>query len=304
MVAEYLSGVLGVKPHMARSMVDTAVLVAALFVLRCLVGRVIARNVDDAFRRYRLRRALDYVGGIIGAIFLVRIWFGGLENMGTFFGLLSAGVAVALSDVLANLAGWLFIIVRRPFVVGDRIEIDGKIGDVVDVRLFNTLLLECGNWVSADQSTGRTLVVPNGLIFKKPTANYTSGFNFIWEEIEVLVTFESDWKRAKQVLEQIVDEVAKPYARQARREIDEASKDRLIVYRHVDPIVYTSVQDSGVVLSIRYLAPVRKRRQLSSAIWERLLEAFQREPEIDLAYPTQRAYMNFVEGKPGLRPQK
>ena len=95
----------------------------------------------------------------------------GLRSLGTFLGLLSAGLAIALKDVVASMAGWIFILWRRPFQLGDRIQIGDRAGDVVDLRLFQFTLLEIGNWVDADQSTGRSIHVPNGAVFTEPLFN-------------------------------------------------------------------------------------------------------------------------------------
>ena len=123
-------------------------------------------------------------------------------SVGTFLGLVSAGIAIALKDPLVNMVGWLFILIRQPFKVGDRIQIGSAAGDVIDIRLFQFSINEIGNWVDADQSTGRIIHIPNGIVFTEPQANYTAGFQYIWHEISVLITFESDWKKAKQILKE------------------------------------------------------------------------------------------------------
>lgn len=99
-------------------------------------------------------------------------------------------MAIALADVLKNMAGWMYIPSRRPFRVGDRIEIEGTRGDVVDIRLFCFSLMEIGNWVDAEQSTGRLVHVPNGSVFINQVANYTEGFQYIWHEMPVRTFFQ------------------------------------------------------------------------------------------------------------------
>ena len=130
-----------------------------------------------------INKTLNYILGFIFFVATLVIWFGGLTGWSAYLGLVSAGLAIALQDPLVNLAGWIFISVRKPFVVGDRIEIGGHRGDVIDLRLFQFSLIEIGNWVDADQSTGRIIHIPNGWVFKQTTANYTAGFKFIWDEI-------------------------------------------------------------------------------------------------------------------------
>ncbi|MBE0591511.1 MAG: mechanosensitive ion channel, partial [Gemmatimonadales bacterium] len=238
-----------------------------------------------------------------GMLIVGRMWFEGIGPLATYLGLVSAGLAIALKDLVVNLAGWGFILWRRPFEVGDRIQIGEHVGDVIDVRIFQFTLLEVGNWVDADQSTGRLLHIPNGKVLNESLANYTRGFDYIWNELPVLVTFESDWKKAKALLAEIAARHAAHLTDEAERQIREVSRRFMIFYSTLTPTVYTSVADSGVMLTIRYLCAPRKRRSTAEAIWEEVLDAFAREADIDFAYPTYRYYDNRLEGKPGTRPQ-
>jgi small-conductance mechanosensitive channel len=232
-----------------------------------------------------------------------RIWFQGMGSLSTMIGLLSAGVAIALKDALVNLAGWLFIVWRRPFEVGDRIEVGDVAGDVIDLRIFQFTLMEIGNWVQADQSTGRIIHVPNGRVFTQTLANYSKGFQYIWDEVGVLVTFESDWEKAKQILLDIATRHAEHLSSEAEQRVREVSKKFMIFYSKLTPIVYTSVEDCGVLLTLRFLTEPQKRRGRMEAIWEDVLRAFSQQDDIDFAYPTQRFYFNAREGKTGTIPR-
>ena len=200
-----------------------------------------------------------------------------------------------------NLAGWLFLVWRRPFNVGDRIQIGEHRGDVIDVRIFQFTIMEIGNWVDADQSTGRIIHVPNGKIFREAQANYTQAFHYIWNEIPVLVTFESDWRKAKGILLKVATDKALHLSIEAQEQIRRAARQFMIFYTHLTPIVYTSVADSGVLLTIRYMCEPTRRRTSAEDIWETVLTEFAAHDDIDFAYPTTRFYGNPVEGKPGAR---
>ena len=213
-----------------------------------------------------------------------------MQYAATYLGLVSAGLAIALKDPITNIIAWVFILWRKPFEVGDRIEIGQYAGDVVDQRIFQFSMMEIGNWVAADQSTGRVLHIPNGMIFTSGVANYTHGPDYIWNEIPVLVTFESDWETAKGILQEIADTHDVSQDPEAVREFEAATRKFLLKYNKLTPIVYTNVVDSGVLLTIRYLCKPRQRRGSTQAIWEEILRAFARQPEIDLAYPTTRFY--------------
>jgi small-conductance mechanosensitive channel len=280
----------------------TVLAIAGLWLLQRLVLAVVYRRVTDPWTRYRWRKATTYVLILAGILMVGREWLEGFKALATFLGLVSAGVAIALKDPLVNLAGWAYIVWRRPFDVGDRIEIAGHKGDVIDQRLFQFTLNEIGVWVEAEQSTGRIIHIPNGRIFSDPVANYDKGFKYIWNEVPVVVTFESNWKKAKEILTAIAFKHAEHLTAEAERDLLTASRQFFINYRKLTPIVYTSAVDSGVRLTMRYLIEPRRRRGTVSAIWEDILTEFAQCPDVDLAYPTSRPFHHPLEGKPGLRP--
>lgn len=301
-IESWLREALGVSTvHLHQALASLAVVLTAI-ALRYVVLRFVFARRKDPRLQYRWRKATAYVAFLVAAILVVRIWFGGVPELATYFGLLSAGLAIALRDPLVNLAGWAFILWRRPFEVGDRIQIGAVAGDVIDVRIFQFSLMEIGNWVDADQSTGRVIHVPNGQIFVEVLANYTSGFRFVWNEIPVLVTFESDWRKAKKILEEIGARRSEEVSEMARRHLEEAAQRYLIFYSKLTPVVYTSVVDSGVLLTLRHLCEPRRRRGAAQEVWEDVLAAYAAHDDIDFAYPTRRLYDNALEGKPGLRP--
>ncbi|MBO6621782.1 MAG: mechanosensitive ion channel [Balneola sp.] len=286
------------SPIITSQILKTLVVIFILWIIRSLTLRVVHKNVENKRTTYKWRKNLTYISAFIGIILIAQIWFSALGNLSTYFGLLSAGLAIALKDPVTDLAAWLFIIWRKPFDVGDRIELGKSKGDVIDIRPFKFTILEIGNWVDADQSTGRVIHIPNHTVFTEQLANYTSDFQFIWNEIGIMVTFESDWKKAKEILSTIAHEESQDFIEQAKEQIKRAAKSYLIEYRYLTPIVYTNVKDSGVMLSIRYLTDPRRRRGSAQAIWERALDEFSQSDSIDLAYPTIRVFNNPKEGKP------
>ena len=252
----------------------TATLLALIVfsIFRFVLLRILYRSVTESRSLYQWRRAITYATALLGVLVIGRIWFQGFQSISTFLGLLSAGLAIALRDPIVNLVGWLFILWRRPFKVGDRIQIGEHRGDVIDARLFQFSLMEIGNWVDADQSTGRVIHIPNGKIFTLSQANYGQIFQFIWNELPVTITFESNWQRAKEILTEIVDSQALHLSQQAKHRVKEAARTYMIDYMRLTPIVFTSVADIGVVLTVRYLCGVRERRESAQAIWEDVLE--------------------------------
>ncbi len=272
------------------NVVTSIIIILVLWILHRILQRIIERKVEDIRSRFNWKKTSSYTIFIIGFMLVGRVWFEGIQSVATFLGLLSAGLAIALKDMISNLAGWVFIVWRKPFEVGNRIQIGDKAGDVIDLRPFQFTMLEIGNWVQADQSTGRMIHIPNGLVFTQPISNYDAGFKFIWNEVPVLITFESNWQKAKDILQTVVNEKALQVTGNVEKELQQTARKFLIFYSKLTPTVYTDVLDSGVRLTIRYLTEVRKRRGTTQAIWEEILTEFARHDDIDLAYPTLRVY--------------
>jgi len=270
----------------------TVVSVLALVLLKFISLKVVFNRFKEVKDRYFWKNSVNNTYYFLLLIFLFNIWVEHVESLATLVGLVGAGLMIALQSPIMNLAGWMFIVIRKPFNVGDRIEINGVAGDVIDIRFFQFTLNEIGNWVAADQSTGRIIHVPNGEIFKASQANYDQGFSHVWDEINLRVTFDSDWKKAKQLCEKIVNDHAEELSFSAKRKLLEASKKFMIFYSNLTPFVYTSVEDYGIKLTMRYLTLPKKRRVAQHEIWEDILQTFQKHQDIHYAYPSQRIYFD------------
>jgi small-conductance mechanosensitive channel len=274
----------------------TILLIAIVYFIGNVIERALQRIATDLVAKHKIRRAMSWLRAVVLVVALIAIWISGASQIGVFLGVIGAGIALSLQEVLLCVAGWGVIIIKRPFDIGDRIEFSGHLGDVIDIRVFQTSLLEIGNWVGADQSTGRIINVPNSAVFRMLNANYTQGFPFIWNEQTIVVTFESNWKRAKEIILEQAQEESQKIEAEVRRQIENMQSHYAIQYRHLTPIVYTHIADHGVALTLRYLCPVRKRRGMAHSVNEGILEDFVSEPGIDLAYPTTRFFDASREG--------
>jgi small-conductance mechanosensitive channel len=296
-IIQWMREVLPIGDVTVDKLLLTILIIGLLLILRWSTLRVALKRIDDPKAHYNWKKTATYFTFFLVVLLAGTLWIPTLTSLSTFLGLASAGIAVALRDPIVNLAGWGFILWRRPFEVGDRIQIGQVAGDVIDLRIFQFTVLEIGNWVDADQSTGRIIHVPNGKIFTEPQASFTKGFQYIWIEIPVLLTFESNWPKAKGLLKDIADHHGVALSTAAQRRVKEASKKFMIYYRNLTPIVYTSVRNSGVLLTIRCLSDPRKRRSIEESFWESILHAFSEHADIDFAYPTQRFFNLPLEGK-------
>ncbi len=252
----------------------------ALLLARFLILKLVWHVTENIETRYNWKKVFNYLVSISIILILGNILFSDFIKFSTFLGLLSAGIAIALKDLIINIAGWIFILTRRPFTTGDRIQIGQHSGDVIDIHFFQFTILEIGNWVSADQSTGRIILIPNGKVFTDALANYNKGFDFIWNEIPVRITFESNWEKAKEILEAILLRHTEDQSASAQEKIKDASRSYIIRYSNLTPIIYTAIKDNGILFSLRYLCKPRTRRDSEHVIWQEIFREFAKHDDI------------------------
>ena len=256
-----------------------------IFVLIQVVKRLVGRYVDDPERQFRLSRLAARLGGVVILVLFIGAVFDTTRDLFTLLTVVGAGLAIAMREALMSLFAWGYITVHNPYRPGDRIAVNGVQGDVIDVRIVHTILMEIGGWVQADQSTGRIVYVPNAWVFLHGVYNYTRGFRFIWNEITLTVTFRSDWQAAREIMLGFAEESAAIVEQQARKEIKQMAREYLLFYSILTPFVYVKIAENGVRLTLRYLCEVRKRRGTEHALTVSMLDAFQRHGSIELAYP-------------------
>ncbi|MFP4473609.1 MAG: mechanosensitive ion channel family protein [Candidatus Omnitrophota bacterium] len=270
----------------------TLVAIILAYAILFLLVRVINHKVENIKSRHTFRKNASYLINFLLIITVLFIWMQKINSLTIFLGFASAGLALALQEVILCVAGWFMIIGRHPFEVGDRIEIAGIRGDVIDIRVLQTSILEIGNWVDADQSTGRIVNIPNSFVYKHPNFNYTRGFEFIWHEIPVTITFESDWRKAKEIMLTHGTRIAEGLAERVASRIERMKDRYMIYYGKFTPIVYVDIQDSGVRLTLRYLTEAKKRRSTEDELSQAILDGFYADPDVTLAYTTYRIVKN------------
>lgn len=275
---EFFQNILAVKALV------TALILVAVVVMVNVGKRLTRRTLHDPARIYRASRSMRRIGMIVTFIAIVLLWSPGFGDLATVLTVIGAGMAIALRDVLLSVAGWMRVVLMGEYKEGDRVEVGGIQGDVIDIRVLRTTLMEIGGWVEADQSTGRIVHVPNSWIFEKGVFNYTRGFRFIWNEMSFTVSFRSDWRAARDILQKHAEESAEIVEKQARTEIHAMSREFLIHYSILTPFVYVRVVPNGVRLTLRYLCEARKRRGSEHALTIMIIDDFKKHPDIELAY--------------------
>ncbi|HEV2279319.1 MAG TPA: mechanosensitive ion channel domain-containing protein [Acidobacteriaceae bacterium] len=252
--------------------IGTGIALVAGFAIYGITAAIIRRGHGDDREQYMHRINARLVITIAVALAIAVLWARLLQNKGTFFGLIGAGLAVAMKEPLLSIAGRLSIWLGHLYRVGDRIEFQGMGGDVINIGVFYTRMLEIGNWIHGDQATGRIVQFPNSAVYQNSVYNYTQNFSFIWDELTLPVTYASDVPAATEILVTTGKEYTRDFLSSAQGELDKLRNDAVVPDLNLEPTVYTKVTSNYVELTMRYLVEPRKRRQASSWLYQRIFE--------------------------------
>lgn len=257
------------------------------------IGTFLADHyIKEDQRRLQLKKWLRYAA-LFSSFLSILFIYSTYAHKNTFFlvGLFLAGIAISLRDIFSNFVGWLIINSQKGFYHGDRIQIGKDIaGDVIDIGVLRTTLIEIGEWVDADQSTGRLITIPNSFILTNAIYNYTVGHDLIWNELSVIITFESDWETAEKIILQIAQDDFEERKEFIVERLRTVRKRYFLRYNFISPKVYVKIGDSGIMLSLRYMVRARQRRTMDDMISREILKQFIKEKSIELAYPTTRIF--------------
>lgn len=271
-----------------RKLILTVLILLGQNLLRRLLILILTQRItEDSPYIYTVRKATSYAINILGALLVFGVWIERLGDLSVALGILAAGLAFALQEVIGSIAGWLTIISGRPFSVGDRIETSNIRGDVVDVGILRTTLMEIGNWLQGDHNTGRIVTVSNAFIFKEPLYNYSAYLRFIWDEITIPIKYESDWQRAIAIMTETVH-----MHPQYQNLLPQAEKQRRLARRKLavkitslEPRVFVRLTDNWIELGIVYPVDNDWRRAFRSEVSQRILSEF-KEADIKIASQT------------------
>jgi small-conductance mechanosensitive channel len=273
----------------AGRIVTSAVVVAVAVVVALAGGRVLAARADDAQSRYYARKVVRYVVAALTLIILAIVWRAFAGRAGVVLGLTAAGLAFAMQEVVGAVAGWFNILSGRIFRVGDRIQMGGVRGDVIDITPLRTKVMEIGSgtddgsWVQGRQFTGRVVAISNKATFTEPVFNYSATFDYLWEELTVPVAFDADWARATEILEEEAVRVSATAG--AATAITRMRRRYPVPVAELEPRVFAAPTDNYLRLSARFIVPVRAARTVKDDLTRRVVERFA-EDGIEVASTT------------------
>jgi len=213
------------------------------------------------------------------------IWLG-FGDFTVAMGILGAGIAFASQEVIGSFAGYLNIVTGKLFHIGDRIRMGNVVGDVLDIGMLRTTLMEIGEWVQADQYTGRVVTVANHVVFSEPVYNYTQHWHYLWDEITLPITYTSNWQRAAELLLEHGQEYSSHFQAEAEAELQAMRKQYPLQETPVEPKLYVVMTDNWIEMTLRYIVEARDRRAVKGQLHHELLRHFGTEPDITVASAT------------------
>lgn len=250
-------------------------LLAGLLLLGVLVRvsrRHLAQRIHDNDRRYQVRKLITLSGYLAALVFILVVFSHKLSTFTVAFGVAGAGVAFALQEVIASVAGWVAVSFGSFYRVGDRVELGGIKGDVIDIGILRTTIMQIGEWVNGDQYNGRIVRVANSFVFKEPVFNYSGEFPFLWDEIMVPIKYGSDYPQARQIIERVAEEIVGDYVQAADAAWKPITQRYLIEAASVSPVVTMVANQNWVEYTLRYVVDYKRRRTTKDRLFTRILE--------------------------------
>ncbi len=252
-----------------------------------LLRDLLRERISDMAHVHTLHMLLRNTIWIFTIVIILAVWLGFGSSFTVAMGILGAGVAFASQEVIGSLAGYLNIVTGALYRIGDRILIGDVVGDVLDISPMRTTLMEIGEWVRADQYTGRIVTVANRMIFAEPVVNFTRYWRYIWDEIMIPVTYESDWRLATRIMLEHGEEYTADLQAQAEADLTDMLQ-RYPVLRPIPviPSLYTTMTDNWIELTLRYVVDAHERRAVQDKLHRELLQHFLEEARITVASTT------------------
>ena len=276
--------------------VTTLAIAFAGFALRLiLVPLARRRYADDRYRRYWAGKVVSYAIAAVAVILLVALWAPLGGRISVILGFATAGVAFAMQEVIGALFGWVNILAGRIYTVGDRIEVGGVRGDVMDISPLRTKVVEIGSeqtgdgngstWVTARQPTGRVVTVSNRKTFTEPVFNYSAHLEWIWEELAFAVPQDADWETAETILLEEIRAHAPELRARGEAALAKLGERYLLSSAEVEPRSYVRLTDGDIEIVGRFVTAVRTARAAKDAVTRAVLGRLT-ESGIPVAYQT------------------
>jgi small-conductance mechanosensitive channel len=261
---------------------EVRILVTALVGLVLIAGavrlaqRYVRRNLQDSDSRYYGRKLITFAGYLAGILLVSIVYRDRLVGLTVAIGVAGAGIAFALQEVIGSIAGWIAISFGGFYKPGDRVQLGGIKGDVIDIGILRTTMMELGEWVDSDLYSGRVVRIANSFVFKEPVFNYSGDFPFLWDEIKVPVKHGCDHRLARTILEKAVNDLYTDELMLASRQAwEQLIRRYLLEPASLEPAVSLVVTDNWLAFTVRYIVDCKRRRITKDLLYTNILDAFE-----------------------------
>lgn len=245
--------------------------IAVIWGVLKIVQRGVSGRIKNNEALYKTRKFISFIGFLLSAILITVVYSEKLGGLTVAIGVAGAGIAFALQEVIVSIAGWMAIVFGNFYKTGDRVQLGGIIGDVIDIGVLRTTIMETGEWVNGDLYNGRIVLVSNSFVFKEPVFNYSGDFGFLWDELRLPVQFGSDYELTRKILLSVANEVVGEYTKGAQSEWEAMLKKYRIEPAQTAPRATLAITDSGVDFTLRYTVDFKFRRSTKDKIYTRVL---------------------------------
>lgn len=247
--------------------------VAIIWILVKATQKNVLTKIKDKDNRYRAKKFSGFVGYFLTIVLLTIVFSDKLGGFTVALGVAGAGIAFALQEVIASFAGWLAIMFGGFYKTGDRVQLGGIKGDVMDIGVLRTTIMEMGQWVDGDLYNGRIVLVANSFVFKEPVYNYSGDFPFLWDEIKIPIQFGSNYEKTNQLLLQVGKEVAGHLSDQSKEKWSALQNKFRLEDAQTEPMVSLIANDNWVEFTLRYVVNYKRRRATKTELFMRILKA-------------------------------
>src|SRR5699024_11215790 len=245
-----------------------------------LLRRIVKYSVGNLSKRLTLLKTLKTIFFNVTVIAILFIWIQAINALVLIALLLGGIIFFVVKGLTTNIIGYFVIKFRKYFRIGHRVEIDDVIGDVIDINFTNIELLELRNWLSSDAKTGRVVKLPNKIIFDEKIKIIGLKSTFVWQEIQYVFTFESDWETA----EKLFKETGETYVKETLTPVLQEENPKLLDKQaDIQPVFSLQVNEEGIVFTLRYLVHYLAGTKTKTQLHKELLKKLQNYPDIEFA---------------------
>lgn len=277
----------------------TFMIFAGVYLFYKISESIVMARIKDLKKEYFFRKTISLLYWFTVVAAVIWLWVENTQVLLVSYGLVAAGIAIAFQDFFKSLLGGIMIFSNNLYRVGDRVEIESKTGDVIDIGILYTTILEIKEWVDGDQPTGRLTLVPNSAVLKNPVNNYTKDNEFIWDEITLPITYSSNWIKAKELILDIVKKESKKAVAASAQRLKRLRRKYYLTERSTEASIYMRLTDNWIMFNIRYITEARIRRDVHNEISQKILEKISKAKDITIASATME-----IVGFPEVRVKK